>query len=285
MTTSDLAALTAIARKAAQRAAHLLSSSSDKDRGEVRSKTNHRDLVTEWDTRLEQLICDILFQETPEIPILGEETGQSATSSSSGDWWMIDPIDGTYNFAHGLPFYAISIGLERRGEPVIGVVHAPALGLEFHGFRDGGAFEGEHPMEVSQVGELKHALLATGFPPDRAENSHNFAEWEHLQRIAGGCRRLGAASLDLAMVARGWLDGYWETRLSPWDLCAGSVLVREANGVVTDITGGHFRVRSGNAIASNNAIHKELLDELTTQDGVIHEPGKDQPKAESQRQR
>ena len=271
----ELSELKQIARTVAASAATLLEGADLRGRGTIESRTNHRDLVTEWDTRLEVHIRSELEKHTPEIPILGEESGASGDPSASSDWWMVDPIDGTFNFAHGLPLYGISIGLTRDGDPAVGVVSAPAIGREFHGHRGGGAFEGERAISVSAVTELEHALLVTGFPPDRSETSHNFAEWEHFMRTAGACRRLGAASLDLCLVASGALDGYWETKLSPWDVCAGAVIVSEAGGEVTDITGGPLRVRSGNVIASNGAIHRDILSGLVSCDSVIHQPGKD----------
>lgn len=270
----DLVSLWSTAREVAAAACELLAGASDSV-GAVRHKANAKDLVTEWDLRSEALIRSELGRRTPEIPILAEEGGVSGDDTTSGDWWLVDPIDGTYNFAHGLPLFAVSIALERDGEPVVGVVAAPDLGWEFHAALGHGAFEKDRRLAVSGTTALSDAMLASGFPPDRAQTSWNFAEWEDLQRRAGACRRLGAAALDLCLVARGWLDGYWETRLNPWDLAAGAIIVREAGGMVTDITGSTFRLRSGNAIASNGAIHKEIVGRLEAVGGVIHNPGKD----------
>lgn len=237
--------------------------------GRIRTKSSSRDLVTEWDTRAEELIRRRLEELAPGIPILGEEGGETGEVGGE-DCWLVDPIDGTVNFAHGLPLFSVSIALERRGEPVAGAVIAPILGWEFRAAAGGGAFLGPDRIQVSAISELESAMLSTGFPYDRAETGHNFAEWEHFQRRAGACRRLGAASLDLCLVGRGWLDGFWETRLSPWDLAAGALVVREAGGMVTGITGGPFRARAGHAVASNGAIHKQILDELTAVDRIIH---------------
>lgn len=228
--------------------------------GEVRTKSNHRDLVTEWDTRCEELILKRLAELSPGVPVLAEESG--AHGGSAEDRWLVDPIDGTVNFAHGIPFFAVAISLERNDEPIAGVVSAPALNWTFAGAKGCGATINGEPMNVSATKELKNAMLASGFPYDRATSKHNFKQWEHFQTRAGACRRFGAASLDLCMVARGWLDGYWETRLSPWDLSAGALMVREAGGIVTGITGESFSSRYGHAIASNGAIHKEILAEL-----------------------
>jgi myo-inositol-1(or 4)-monophosphatase len=250
-----------IARAVAGEAAALLRGASE-NVGVVRTKSNLRDLVTEWDTRSEELITRRLGELSPGVALLAEEGG--ASGDASGRYrWLIDPIDGTVNFAHGLPVFTVTVALERDGQPIAGVVHAPALGWELYGHEGGGSFHNGERMQVSQVTVLQSAMLASGFPYDRATNpNNNFAQWEHFQRRAGACRRMGAASLDLAMVARGWFDGYWETRLNPWDLSAGALLVREAGGRVTSIDGGTFVSASGNAVASNGAIHKEILDEL-----------------------
>lgn len=249
-----------IALEAARAARQILAGAAD-DIGEIRTKGSPRDLVTDWDHRSEEVIRRHLTEATPEIPILGEEGGETG---GGGDLlWLIDPIDGTVNFTHGLPLWGVCVSLERRGEPVVGVVLAPAMGWEFHAWQGGGAFMNGEPISVSRVTALADSMLATGFPYDRATNpANNFREWEHFQRTAGACRRLGAASLDLCMVARGWLDGYWETRLKPWDLSAGAIIVREAGGTVTGIDGGPFVSASGHAVASNGAIHNEILDQL-----------------------
>ena len=229
--------------------------------GEIRKKSSPRDLVTEWDTRSEDAIRECLSELAPGVPIVGEEQGVSGDGSARSRW-LVDPIDGTVNFVHGLPLYAVSIAYEVDDECVAGVVVAPALGWEFSAHRGGGAHLNGERISVSRIEALEDAMLVSGFPYDRATTGHNFAEWEHFQRRAGACRRLGAASLDLAMVARGWLDGYWESRLQPWDVGAGALLVQEAGGEVTGLTGGPFRAGDGHAVASNGLIHARILEEL-----------------------
>jgi len=241
-----------VARAAVRTAADLLRGA---QASEIRGKTNPRDLVTEWDLRSEDAIRKALAPTG--IPVLGEEHG----GTRAPEQWLVDPIDGTVNFAHGLPIWSISIALERAGKPVVGVVAAPALGWWFEASAGGGARDGDGaPLHVSACRSLGEALLVTGFPYDRATSPiNNFAEWEHFQRAAGACRRLGAASIDLCLVARGWLDGYWERKLSPWDLAAGVLIVAEAGGTVTDTRGGPLDLHEGEVVASNGAIHQGLI--------------------------
>jgi myo-inositol-1(or 4)-monophosphatase len=251
------------ARAAARAAGELLR---DVRPAQIRAKGNPRDLVTEWDLRAEDVIRRVLAERTPGLPVLGEEAGQG---DGAGDRrWLVDPIDGTVNFAHGLPIWSTSIALEDAAGLAVGVVAAPQLGWWFEAARGGGAHDGAgRALRVSAITGLGDALLVTGFPYDRATRpDNNFAEWEHLQRRAGACRRLGAASIDLCLVACGWMDGYWERHLKPWDTAAGAVIVAEAGGIVTDWTGGRFDAHEGAVVASNGAIHEELVAEL----GRVH---------------
>jgi myo-inositol-1(or 4)-monophosphatase len=250
-----------IAREVAAEAAELLRGAEVR---EVRTKATYKDLVTEWDTRVEALIARRLRERTPAFALLAEEGG----ADGEGDYvWVVDPIDGTVNFAHGLPMFAICISLEHRGEAVAGVVRAPALGWEFYASAGNGAYKDGAPLRVSRTAALEQAVLATGFPYDRATARFaNFEEWEHFQRRAGACRRFGCASLDLAMVAAGWFDGYWERALKRWDLSAGALLVREAGGRVSSLEGERFDAGSGEALASNGAIHAQMLAELAAVD-------------------
>lgn len=246
-----------VARAAARAAAKLLGGASAAN---IRSKSTPRDLVTEWDLRSEDCIRGVL--EPTGIPVLGEEGGLSGLDA--GARWLVDPIDGTVNFSHGLPIWSIAIALETPAGIELGVVCAPVLGWWFEATAGGGARD-EHgqPLRVSATAPLERAILSTGFPYDLATSpDNNFAEWEALQRRAGACRRLGCASIDLCLVARGWLDGYWERKLKPWDVAAGALIVREAGGTVTDTRGGPFDPHSGEAVATNGAIHEELVAEL-----------------------
>jgi myo-inositol-1(or 4)-monophosphatase len=251
---TDGAELLAIASRAARAAGELLREARPEH---IRGKSNAKDLVTEWDVRSEEAIRAIL--EPTGIAVLGEEKGGTR---QGGTHWIVDPIDGTVNFAHGLPLWCVSIALEQEGQLTVGVVSAPLLGWWFEATRGGGARDGSGaPLCVSACPALDRALLATGFPYDLSTNN-NFAEWEHFQRRAASCRRLGAAALDLCLVAKGWFDGYWERNLAAWDVAAGALIVVEAGGTVTNTRGGAFDPHSGEAAASNGAIHSELISEL-----------------------
>jgi myo-inositol-1(or 4)-monophosphatase len=235
---------------------------------EIGRKQSTSDLVTESDLAVERAVVSRLRARFAEDGFVGEEGTGDAPSGSPSRVWYVDPIDGTTNFAHGLPFFCISIGLCDRDGPALGVIDAPALGWRFSAVRGGGAWlcDGTHErraLGVSATDRLDSALLATGFPYDlRTSPDDNVAQFAHLQRVAQAVRRVGAAALDLAMVAAGWFDGYWEGKLKPWDLVAGVVLVEEAGGRVTGIDGGMLRIESGALVASNGRIHAELLGAL-----------------------
>ncbi len=255
----DAGSALALAARAARTAGELLHGARPH---EIRGKSNPRDLVTEWDLRSEQAIRAVLAESG--FPVLGEEGGETAGTDARMRW-LVDPIDGTVNFAHGLPIWSISIALEEvSAGVVIGVVYAPVLGWWYEASRGGGARDGSGTaLHVSTRATLDEAMLATGFPYDRATNpDNNFAAWDHFQRLAGSCRRLGCASIDLCLVAQGIYDGYWESRLQPWDLAAGALIVAEAGGRVTDTRGQPFDPHSGEAVATNGAIHGVLVTEL-----------------------
>jgi myo-inositol-1(or 4)-monophosphatase len=229
----------------------------------ARSKAAPVDLVTEYDRRAEALLVDAVRRAFPGDHILAEEGGASGAAGAAGRRWLIDPLDGTTNFAHGLPFFCVSVGVEEAGELVAGVVEAPALGWSFSAARGEGARLGDQPLHVSATDTLAASLLATGFPYDVATSPrNNFAQFEALYRRSHGVRRVGAAALDLAMVAAGWFDGYWEMKLKPWDLAAGALLCTEAGGRVTSWSGGAFAVDAGEVVASNGRVHDEIVEAL-----------------------
>lgn len=244
--------LLAIASRAARAAGDLLRTARPE---QIRGKANAKDLVTEWDLRSEETIRAIL--EPTGIAVLGEEKGGERRDAQ----WIVDPIDGTVNFTHGLPLWCISIALEQANELTVGVVYLPMLEWWFEATRGGGARDGTGAaLRVSACPSLDRAMLATGFAYD-FETDDNFAEYEHFTRAAT-VRRLGAAAIDLCLVARGWYDGYWERRLGAWDIAAGALIVVEAGGTVTNTLGGPFDPHSGEAVASNGAIHSELISGL-----------------------
>lgn len=251
------------ARTAAQAAAKTIGTATPTA---VRTKTTLTDLVTEFDVRSEETIRGVLAGLTPGIAVVGEEGGGEATDL----YWSVDPIDGTVNFAHGVPLWGISIGLVERGTPVAGVVLAPALGQEFFAARGHGAYmissrgnaasEAPARLRVSPTTQLAASLLASGFPYDLSNPAtNNFAKWEALHRQSHACRRLGAASLDTCYVAHGWFDGFWESDLHPWDMAAAGIVLTEAGGRLTANDGSDTWFMSGDVVASNGHIHDELL--------------------------
>lgn len=249
--------LLAIAATAARAAAHLLR---DARPEAIKTKGNPKDLVTEWDLRSEDAIRTVLAERTPGIPVLGEEGG----GADADRRWIVDPIDGTVNFAHGLPIWCISIALATGNDVEVGVVYAPRLGWWFEAAAGQGAFDATGaPLRVSAIDQLERSLLATGFPYDMATNpNNNFAEWDHMQRVASACRRCGSAALDLCMVAAGWFEGYWERQTKAWDVAAGVLIVREAGGRVTNTRGEAFDLYAEDVLATNGAIHEGLVAEL-----------------------
>ena len=220
------------------------------------------DLVTQADVESEKLVRRRLAESFPDHAIHGEELGRSGPDDSE-HVWIVDPLDGTTNFVHSHPMFTVSMGLMREGQPYLGVVHAPVLGETFTAVRGEGAKLNGQPIRVSGGRELGSAMLATGFPYKRAEipdnNVDNFA---HMVVRVRGIRRGGAASLDLAYVACGRFDAYWELHLSAWDVAAGACIVREAGGRVTDFAEGEDWLFGGNILASNVHLHAPLRAEL-----------------------
>lgn len=222
------------------------------------------DLLTDCDRRSEALIVGALANAFADHAILAEE-GSAAGTAGSPLVWYVDPLDGTTNFVHGHPWYAVSIGLEDPRGPLLGVVNAPELGWELWAVRDRGAWLGEERLRVSRVAALDDALVATGFPYDRrTAQDNNVAEVGAVIRRCQGLRRFGVASLDCAAVAWGILDAYWEYKLKPWDLSAGAALVLEAGGRVTQPDGAPYTSGAGDILATNGRFHDELAAVLRT---------------------
>lgn len=221
------------------------------------SKQAEFDLVTEFDRRAEALLVSRLAQAFPNDAVIAEEGGGHAGRDAI---WYVDPLDGTTNFAHGLPFFAVALGRVVDGKPDVGVVHAPALDLTFTATRGGGAFCNAKQLHVSTADTLDRAMLGTGFPSDRQHSPDtNFAQFEAVKMRARAVRRYGSSALDQAMVAAGTFDGFWEMKLKAWDLAAGSLLVEEAGGTATGWLGESLSLTRGAVVASNGRIHSELL--------------------------
>ena len=229
---------------------------------EIADKGERANLVTDADRASEKLIVERLRREYPNATILAEESGMHR--GSDDERWIVDPLDGTTNFAHAYPLFCISIAYERRGELVAGVIHAPAMRETFAAEAGGGARLNGEPIAVSAIERVRDAMVCTGFHPSNyPRNGPYFAT---ASQYAQAVRRDGAAALDLAYVACGRFDGFWEWDLSPWDVAAGTVIVREAGGSVTRIDGGPPAVDARSILASNGRIHDELGKILTSVD-------------------
>ncbi len=215
------------------------------------------DLVTEADRQSEALIVGLIRERFPDHDILAEEDDYGQLNSDHR--WIIDPLDGTTNFAHGFPWFAVSIALEICGRLTLGVVYNPYVGEFYFAERGQGAFLNDRRLQVSEIRILERALLATGFAYDHKNcKVNNYDYFARFQRAAQACRRPGVASLDLASVAAGRFDGFWEMKLKPWDLAAGILLVEESGGRVSDFDGNPMTLESLECLASNVLIHEEM---------------------------
>ena len=261
LSAAELVRLAAVARHAAQAGAEqLLKHFGQLER--IREKGRAGDLVTEADVAAEQAVLAVLEQHTPELGVLAEESGRRAGQGSELEW-CVDPLDGTTNYAHRYPFFGTSIGLTWRGQPLLGALAVPALEQLYWAAPGLGAWCNDSPIRVSECEGLASSLLVTGFAYDRHERlDNNYAEFAWFTHRTRGVRRGGAAAVDLAFVADGRLDGYWERGLSPWDLAAGVVLVEQAGGVVCAYDGGPARLAEGRLIACTPGVRQALIDGL-----------------------
>ncbi|MDQ3033295.1 MAG: inositol monophosphatase [Myxococcota bacterium] len=229
-------------------------------RGGVVQKKGDIDLVTEFDLASEKLITERMRAAFPSHGLVAEEGGGDADHELV---WYADPLDGTTNFAHGHFVFSVAIGLARGGVPIAGVVHAPALGLTWHGGRGLGAFRNGERCQVSTVATLSGSIVGTGFPYDRARDpDNNVREAAHIIPKVQGIRRLGSAAIDLVLVADGTYDGYWEQKLSPWDLCGGAAIAEAAGATLTTYDGAPIDVRSRRIVVTNGLVHDELRREV-----------------------
>ena len=243
-----------LALECARRAARVISSGPDvasaRFKGEV-------DPVTDTDQAAEAAIRDLLGRARPTDAILGEEEG--GADWRTGRVWILDPLDGTVNFIHGVPHVAVSVALWEDGLPLVGVVHDVSRDEVFAAGRGSGATLGGRPIRVTATADLGRGLVATGFPYDRRTQADELGAT--ISRVLGavqGIRRFGSAALDLCWVAAGRYDAYWEYRLQPWDTAAGELIVKEAGGTVTDLAGAPYRPDGAGILASNGHLHDQL---------------------------
>ncbi|MBO1046732.1 MAG: inositol monophosphatase [Dolichospermum sp. DEX182a] len=228
----------------------------------ITEKGRPGDLVTAADKASEQVILEVLRRHFPQHSILAEESGKLGNQDNEF-LWAIDPLDGTTNYAHQYPCFAVSIGLMIQGVPKVGVIYDPFRDELFRAAAGLGATRNRRPIQVSQTAELGKSLLVSGFAYDRRETpDNNYAEFCHLTHLTQGVRRDGAAALDLAYVACGRVDGYWERGIAPWDVVAGIILVQEAGGNVTAYDGTPMKIESGRILATNGYLHDSLSQEL-----------------------
>lgn len=227
----------------------------------IEFKTNSSNLVTEIDKKSEEAIINFIKKEFPGHNILAEESG--AQKFDSEYTWVIDPLDGTTNFAHGFPVFAVSIGVVKNEEIICGVVYDVMMDQLFTGEKGGGAFCNDAKMKVSSNENLAHGFLVTGFPYNIKENpDYAIEHFVNFIRSSRAVRRLGSAAIDMCYVAKGVYDGFWEVALNPWDVCAAMLMVGEAGGKVTNFRGEDISIYSKQILASNGKIHSSMMEML-----------------------
>jgi myo-inositol-1(or 4)-monophosphatase len=219
------------------------------------------DLVTEFDQRSEEVILSAIQREFPEHAILAEESGRSKTISEYQ--WVVDPLDGTTNFANGIPIFSVTIGLFKNDSPILGITYDPLRKEMFSAESGCGATLNEQPIHVSSRAQLEHAVISTGFPYDlRTNPRNNLDQFVQFQLRTRAVRHLASAALDCAWAAMGRLDGYWEFGVQPWDVGAGLLIVREAGGRVTTVDGDEYLLSNDSILVSNGLLHEQMLEVL-----------------------
>jgi myo-inositol-1(or 4)-monophosphatase len=221
------------------------------------------ELVTEADEKAEQKVKEVLGEAFPDYGMLTEEGGEIAGEAEAR--WIVDPLDGTTNYVHGVPFFCTSVALERHGEVVVGVVHDPMAKETYAAERGGGVTLNGEPIGVSETDEPARALLGTSYPDDPGEVPSGLDLFERFTNLARGMRRLGSGALDLCYVAAGRLDGCYEQGFSAWDVAAGALIIEEAGGEVTDYRGNEANLGGGGMVASNGLLHRPLV-RVTSED-------------------
>ncbi len=231
----------------------------------TRTKSTDIDLVTEVDTRSEEAIRAVIAEHYPDHAVLGEEEGQDVSARSR---WIVDPLDGTVNYAHGFPFYCVSVALEVDGQVLVGVVHDTAHDERFTAMAGHGAFLDGRRLRVSEATDPRACMVSTGFSYDRETVERNVPVLARALTQTRALRRAGAAALDICYVAAGRVDAFWELQLNAWDVAAGMLIVREAGGTVTGPDGSPYRWDHDALLASNGAVHARLLDLLRLGDAL-----------------
>ncbi len=225
----------------------------------IEYKSNETNLVTEIDKASEKLITDFIKKTYPKHDILAEESGEM--KSGSEYLWVVDPLDGTTNFAHGLPIFSVSIGLQKNGKTLLGVVYDVMQDITYFAEEGNGAYANSERLKVSLNDKINHSVLVTGFPYNISENPEKTLEiFSALTRKARAIRRLGSAAIDMCYVAKGVFDAFWEVYLHPWDICAGILIVEEAGGIITDFHGKKIDIYAKRILASNEKMHPHLMD-------------------------
>ncbi len=226
---------------------------------DIEFKTNHTNLVTEVDKKSEQYIIDFINKKYPGHGILAEESGGNYRNKEY--IWVIDPLDGTTNFAHGLPIFSVSIGVVKNNEIIAGVVYDVMRDALYSAEKGNCSFCNERKLKVSENDILAQGLLVTGFPYNISENPDNAIElFAAFLKSSRAVRRLGSAAIDLCYVADGIFDGFWEVNLNPWDICAGKLILEEAGGLFTDFHGNRKDIFNKQTLATNGNIHKQMID-------------------------
>ncbi|WKZ70442.1 MAG: inositol monophosphatase family protein [Melioribacteraceae bacterium] len=230
---------------------------------DINFKSNSSDLVTDYDKKTEKFITDFIKKEFPNHSILAEESGE--TNSDSEFRWVIDPIDGTTNFAYGLPIFSVSIGVQKNGQTIYGVVNDVMMNTIYSAEFGSGAWRNDTRINVSSTSELQQSLLVTGFPYDLESHMPKISEkFTELLLKSRAVRRLGSAALDLCYIASGVFDGYWEMKLQPWDFCAGKLIVEEAGGKVTNFAGAEIGNYTSEILATNCKLHNKISEILSS---------------------
>lgn len=228
----------------------------------IEYKTNLSNLVTEIDKKSEETIINFVKKEFPTHSVLAEETGSYEASSEY--LWVVDPLDGTSNFAHGFPIFSVSIGVQKNNETICGVVYDVMNDIVYSSEKGGGAFRNSQQIKVNTNDDIRKSMIVTGFPYNVAENpDHVFERFIAFLKTARAVRRLGSAAIDFCYVASGVFDGFWEVHLNPWDLCAGKLIVEEAGGLVTNFEGKVSDIYSKQILATNGKVHKKMVEILT----------------------